>query len=80
MATEDRSRPTWDAPLPIWILRGDVVQAAIDYEEAWTAYAHRPQTAPHTREECTETDLILAKGHAHQALLTAVRALKERHG
>lgn len=65
MVTED--------PMPGWALRSDVIQAAIAYEEAWTAHfqgAGQPN----------QLGLISARTLAHSNLVKAVRALKERHG
>lgn len=61
----------------IWVARVAVVKAAEAYEAAWTAYAH-PRPLHKNRE--AEAEAIVAKGLAHQALLDAVRALKERRG
>ena len=49
-----------------------LAEAAIAYEEAWTAYT---QEGP--RPDHADNQLRLAKGVAHQDLINAVRALKE---
>ena len=52
----------------------NVINKAIAYEEAWNAYAH-PRPLHKNRE--AEAEAHVAKAHAHQALLEAVRALRE---
>lgn len=59
---------TWTAST---FAAADVINKAIAYEEAWNAYAHRDL------READLVDLTLAKGRAHQALLEAIRALRE---
>ena len=63
-----------DFPITRWARKADLIQAAISYEEAWTAAAHWDTTPP-TRDE--HAALVVARAHAHQALLDAARALKE---
>ena len=61
-----------DFPTNKWNRRADLIQAAIAYEEAWTAAAH--WDSPPSRDE--HAALVVARAHAHQALLDAARALK----
>ena len=61
-----------DFPITRWKRKSDLLQAAIAYEEAWTAY-----TQERPRPDHVDNQLRLAKGVAHQDLINAVRALKE---
>lgn len=58
---DDRIGPLEDA----------IVEAALEYEQAWTKYAHR------TRNQSPTPDMMITKARAHQALLEAIRAYRD---
>ena len=64
---EDWALQLWaQAPAAV----AEVLSKAIAYEEAWVRYSFSPLDATS----------IAGMRDTHRALLTAVRALKERHG
>ena len=59
---------------PVWVARVRVVEAAEAYEAAWNAHMQGAGTM------AEQMQLQRARTDAHQDLLNAVRALKERRG